>query len=66
MPDAPAPGDVAGMTRVVDVGAAVDVVLAMAWVDGVEPILLVNVDGTILAMRRRLLATSTSSWTRAS
>ncbi len=42
------------MTRRVDLGAAEDLApgtMQMAWVDGTEPVLLVNVDGTISAVQ---------------
>ena len=42
------------MTRQIDVGAAADIApgtMLMAWVDGTEPVLLVNGDGTIRALQ---------------
>ena len=42
------------MTRRIDLGAAADLApgtMQMAWVDGTEPVLLVNVDGTIRALQ---------------
>jgi 3-phenylpropionate/trans-cinnamate dioxygenase ferredoxin subunit len=43
----------ASMTRRIDVGAAADLApgtLLMAWVDGTEPVLLVNADGRLHAL----------------
>ena len=42
------------MTRRVDLGAADDLApgtMQMAWVDGTEPVLLVNVDGIVSAVQ---------------
>jgi len=42
------------VTRRIDVGAAADLApgtMQMAWVDGTEPVLLVNADGTIRALQ---------------